>query len=306
MFGQTRLDAAQTLFFQRQLEYIFVKMVERQYASLDARKVLPMNTEVPPWATSYKYYVLDRVGQAKVISNYSTDLPTVDLIGKQVTANIYSYGASFVFNIQEIREAIQQGTNLETLKADAVARAMAELENKLTFLGDANLNLPGLLNHPNIPSSTVPAGVSASTFWGNKTPDEILKDMNDIVTAIVVNTKKVETPNTLLLPVSSYQYVNSTKVSTLSSDSILKTFLMNRPEIKEVIQLNELESMPVTGLKGMIAYTKDPYKIEMVVPLDMETFPPQANNLSFMTPVHARFGGVKVQFPLSARIAQGI
>lgn len=301
------LDAAETLFFKRQLEYIYPNTFDVLRPALKARTVLPVNSEVPSWAKTHTYYVLDRVGTAKTIANYATDLPTIELLGKEVTATVFDYGASYVYNIKEIKYAQKNNVNIDAKKAEYTALAIAEKENKFAFFGDASLGMVGLLNHPNIPTSSVPNGASASPLWTNKTPDEILKDMNDIVTAIIADTKQVETPDTLLIPVSRWRYIKSTKVSALDSTSILQSFLANNPEISEVMPLIELEDMPANpGLKAMIAYKKDPRKLEMVVPQEFTQEPPQLENLAFKVPCYASYGGLNVYFPLSLRIAIGI
>jgi hypothetical protein len=56
------------------------------------------------------------------------------------------------------------------------------------------------------------------------------------------------------------------------------------------------------GLDGprIMAYQRSPEVISLVVSQEFEQMPPQAKNLSFLVPCHARFGGVKVVYPLAA------
>ena len=42
----------------------------------------------------------------------------------------------------------------------------------------------------------------------------------------------------------------------------------------------------------MLTYQRDPEILELIIPQDFEQFPPQARNLAFVVPCHARIGGV--------------
>lgn len=308
--GVAHLDNAQTLFFQRELEYVYAKPFEVLRANLKARLLFPVNSEVPPWADRYVYKVLDRVGQAKMIQDYATDLPTVELIGKEVVAKIHDYGISYVYSIKEILAAMHGGFSLDGKKSEFAAKAVAEKENRLAFFGDASLNIVGVLNHPNIPTASVANGAAASPLWNTKTPDEILKDLNDSITQMMTFTKGVETPDTLVLPISSHRYISATRVSAIDSKSILQAFLENNPMISEVMTITELESLPVgtagAGLKGFFVYKKDPMKIEMVVPKEFTQEAPQQTNLAFRVPCYASYGGLAVYYPFSLRLSFGI
>ncbi|MGL5719779.1 MAG: major capsid family protein, partial [Alphaproteobacteria bacterium] len=138
------LDAAQTAFFARQLEHIKAENLEVQYPLLKGRMLVPMSKEqVPAYAETFTTYVYDRVGFAKVISDYSTDLPSVDLLGKSFTNKVITFGASYSYSILEIQKAQALGMNLNSMKANAAAKAIAELENKSIFFGEPDSGLTG-------------------------------------------------------------------------------------------------------------------------------------------------------------------
>lgn len=300
------LDANESIFFARELESVKAKSYDVQYAELKARKLIPVSFEAGPGAETIKYEQYDQVGMAKIIANYAHDLPRADVKGKEFISVVRSLGASFGYNVQEIRAAKMAGKPLEQRRANAAKRAIMQLENTIAFRGDASHNLGGLLNAANISEVTIPNdGTGASKLWSTKTPDQILRDMNLVANTPSELTKMVETPDTMLLPVAQFNFISSTRLSTASDTTILKYFLANNPYIKAIEPLNELDSF-YAGDDGIFVYKRDPEKLTMEVPQDFEQFPEQEQGLEFVVPCHARCGGVIVYYPLSIAFGKGI
>ena len=46
--------------------------------------------------------------------------------------------------------------------------------------------------------------------------------------------------------------------------------------------------------------------VELIIPQEFESFPPQARNLSFVVNCHARVGGVSWRYPLAAAYMDGL
>ena len=93
-----RLDADESVFFARELEHVKAQSYDVQYPELTATKNIPVSSEAGPGAETITYQQYDSVGFAKIISNYATDLPRVDLKGKEFTAKVKSIGASYPAN----------------------------------------------------------------------------------------------------------------------------------------------------------------------------------------------------------------
>lgn len=303
-----RLDADLTAFFQRQLEYVKSKTYDKKYPELKARMLIPVSFDGGPAASSIVYQQYDQVGMAKLIASYADDLPRSDVTAREFVTKIKSMANSFGFNIQEIREAKALGVPLQQRKANSAKRAMLMLENKIAFFGDADAGLLGLFNHPNISRTAVPLNAgSTSTLWANKTPDEILKDMNAAGDFVIESTNGVELADTLVLPLKQYNYVKSTARSSNSDKTILQYFNENNGYIKQVEWLNELKGAGTGGtLDAMIAYRKDPDVMELSIPQDFEQLPEEERGLEYITPCHQRIGGVLVYYPMAINFCEGI
>lgn len=303
------LDADESVFFARELEYVKSRSYDKKYANLKARMMIPVSSEAEAWADAIVYEQYDNVGLAKMIAGYSTDLPRSDVKGKQFINPVKSLASSYGYNVMEIRKSQARGKSLEQRKANAAKRAILELENRLAFLGDANTGLLGFLNHANVGTETVPAdGTGNVTEWLDsdgvtplKTPAQILRDMHIAANAVLNQSLGVEQPDTLLLPRTRYLHVASTPWSTGNDGrTILEIFLQQSQFIKNVDWLNELETAADGGGARMMSYRRDPEAVSMEVPQDFEQFDPQARNLEFVVPCHSRFGGVLFYYPLSA------
>jgi hypothetical protein len=301
------LDAAQQIFLSRQLETIKTKSYDVLYAELRAPLVIPVDNSAGPGAEKITYRQYDQVGAAQVVANYATDFRRVDIVAQEFTATVKSLGAAYGYSVQDIRAAMQGNLDLEQRRANAAVRAILQQENTIAFFGDANYNIPGLLNHPNIPNAVVAAdGAGGLTTFASKSPDQIIRDVNSLINDIFIDTKEVERANSVLFPSSVWALLTSTPRSATSDTTIMQFLKNNHPEITFWGSLVELETAGTGGTKMMIAYNKSPDKLTLEIPVPYEVFPAQQKGLDFEVPVHERIGGVIVYYPLSLNFAYGI
>lgn len=312
MLRLPRFDSNESMFLQRQLDYIKTQTYDIKFAELKARKLIPVSSEADPGAERIFYRQYSQSGLAKVIANYADDLPSADVIGNEFFATVKTLGSSYMYNFQEMRAAVYGNVPLEQRRANAARRAIAQKENTLAFQGDVSSGLVGLFNAPNVTSVTIPAtGTGATTQWVNKTPDQILLDMNTVANTVVSTSLGVENPDTMLLPLSQFNYVASTARSDFSDKTILNYFLENNPYIKQVEWVNELATAGTSGSGGgpyarMYAYRRSPEVLTMEVPSDFEQLELEIRNLIYKVPCVERFAGVLIYYPLAIAYGDGI
>lgn len=307
------MDANETAFFTRQLEKIKAKTYDILYPELKATQLLPVDTSAGPGAATIVYYQYDQVGQAKIIASYADDLPRADILGKEFTARVRSVGASYGYNIQEIRSAAMAGQPLQQRKANAARRAIEQKVDSIAWFGDATHNLVGFLNNPNVtrvvlPNDGVDPNGDPSTKLIYKTPDQVLRDLNTIANTSFLTTKGIEIADSMLLPLEIWTFLTNTPRTSGTDTSIMKWFRDNNPFIKNFTWLNELEGAGVLdpGSNVIVAYRKDPDKLTLEIPQPFEQFPEQEHNLEFVVPCHERTAGVIVYYPLSVVIGEGV
>jgi len=304
------LDADGAVFFQRQLEKIKAKSYDVRYADLKARMLFPVSNEGGPGITSITYRTYDQVGAAKIINAYANDLPRADIAGKETSIPVRSVGISYGYNLDEIQASQLTGASLDQRRANAARRSVEQVHNDVAFFGDADSGLPGLFSNPNIPTGAV-VNPGSGTEWVNKTPDEILFDINDAFTDIFETTKMVERGNTVMLPPAQWSYIMSTPRSANSDTTIAQYIVSNSPYIsslEDIIPVNECTAAnnPLLAADAMVVYDRSPDKLELEIPVELEMLPVQQKNLEFVVPGRSRIGGLNIYYPLSLVIKTGI
>lgn len=310
------LDANESAFFARELEFVKAKTFDVKYPNLKAVILIPVSTEAGPGAETITYQQFNQAGIAKIIANYADDLPRADVFGKEFTSNVRGIGASYGYSVQEVRAANMAGRPLTAKKAIAARKANDQAVNRIGWFGDATHGLLGFLNQPNVPAAIVPAGTTSGNVpWIGATPKnpaEILQDMNDSVTRIISITLGVENPNTMLLPIDQQRKIATTRLDSGTDTTILEFFLRNNPQIQMVEWVNELKAVsPLPSGGGGpadigITYERSTEVLSFEIPQPFEQFPAQERGLEFLVPVHSRCGGVIVYQPLAIDIFEGI
>jgi len=302
-----RLDENEGIYFGTELTYIKKKSYDKLYPQLRARDVFPISYDAGPAAETIKYYQFDQIGVAKIVTNYAKDFPRASIKGKEFLSNVKSLGASFGYNIQEIRAAMMVGRPLAEREANAARRTILFLENQIAFNGSTEFQLPGFLTNPNVPEAAVAAdGTGGSTTWASKTPDQIIRDVNVALRSIPVLTKGVEYANTVLLPIDQYELIASTPRSTISDTTILSFLKGVHPGVEFTTLPFELTGTGPGGTDLMVCYHRDPDKLTLEIPQEYEQFDPTLEGMEYNIPVHERCGGVIMYYPLSARFSYGI
>jgi hypothetical protein len=314
-----RFDSAEeaTVFFARELDHVKAQSYDVEYPQFTALEKFPISTSVDAGAETITYYTYDKQGIAKVIDNYSTDLPRADVAGKPTTAQVKSLGVSYGYSTQEMRASRLAGKGLDARKAEAARYAIDNKTNIIAWRGDEESGLLGVLSTgQNIPLFTLTAGAtSGKTSWLEKTADEILNDLTAMQMQVADTTNNVERPDTLCLPADVYMKLANTRIPD-TSVTVLKYLLDNAPYIKDIISAAELGAKNVetnpyaktdaTGQRVAFLFTNSEKKLTLENPLPYQQYTAEVRGLETIVPCEARTGGVLVYYPMSALIAVGI
>ena len=317
--NETRLDANESAFFLRQIEYIKAKTYDVKYKELKAFDLIPISNEAPSGTPQITWRQYVGVGFAKIIADYANDFPRVDTYGNETTTLVRGIGASYGYSIVEIRRAAIANVPLDQKKANFARRAIEQVINSIAWSGLTPYSINGLVNYPGITAATIPAdGTGTSTLWTTKTPDQIIRDLNNLITAVVATTRGREMPTTLLLPIENYLYISNTRMGLPSDKTILSYFLdaqRDAGSIRKVDWLpDELKNVGVSGnipsggtaSSRMLAYVQDEDHLTLEIPQPFEQFPSDQEGMEFEIACHAETAGVLVYYPLSIAYGDGI
>jgi hypothetical protein len=304
------LDADESAFFKRQLEYIKARTYDVKYKELKAFSLIPISAEAPNGATEITWRSFKQYGLARIIADYAHDFPRVDVFGTEQTVKVKDIGDSYGYSIPEIRRAAMAGFDLEGRRAATARRAMDEKLHDIALNGDATYNLQGFIDYPGVNEYVVPNGTDGTPQWSTKTADEILTDLNGIVTTIVEVTSGRERPNTIIMPIGQYNLIRNTRLGTNSDITVYEFFAKNNPDIT-IDWLNELdgagdEDSDLNATDRMIAYTRDEEHLTLEIPTAFEQLEEEKTGMEYTIPCHASCAGTIVYYPLSVAVADGI
>lgn len=317
--SQQKMDAADSIFFARELEALKARVWERKYPPFSAFDLFPLSTEIDAGAETIVWQEMDRVGIAKVISAYANDLPRVDVYGSENTSMIRTVGDSYGFSNQDIRAARLAGKPLSSRKATAARQAMDQAMNRIAWFGDRKHGLKGVLETAN--ANLVVAGTAAAapngTAWSaasGKTADEILVDLHNLYQASRTASSDVERVDTIVLPPDPLGYINVTPRSATSDTTILEFFRRTHPDVRTITSAVELTSVPAASLPSggasaanvAMAFNRSEETLTHEIPMMFTQHPEQVVGLEHIIPCEGRTGGVIVYRPVAISFMEGV
>lgn len=293
------LDANETGFIAKQLEYVQAQVYDVEYAPAEARSFIPVDTSVPSGAETFAYDQWDKTGLAKIIANYADDLPSVSAFVTRIPAVCKSLGASYDYSIQDIRAIQFARSRLDEKRIQAAQASIEYSIDHIAAFGNSEHGLTGFLNSSAVPVVPLPNG----NWTASTSADLMLADLTAFANAVVANTKKRHKPNTMLLDTQSYGYLLR-PVGADFGRTVMSAFLTNNPYITSIDQWGLLDTADANGTgPRWVCYEKSPLVVGLVISQEFEQLPPQAKNLAFHVPCHARIGGTVFYIPLACAYA---
>lgn len=299
-------------FLVSQVSHIEATVWARRYPAITYSEFVPVDLSANPWAPTVTYYSTDMVGSAKWGSALGQDFPFAETDAAKHETGVHMALIGYKYNLEEINQARMLGRNLPDERASAARRAYEEHVQRVAYFGDTSKGFKGLTNYTGVTTIAAPNGAATSPLWVNKTPNEILADINGIVAGIYISSNTVEMADTVLLPLAGFSHISVTPVSANTTMTILEYIKANniytattgRP--LNIRAMRELDGAGAGGTKRAIAYSKDPEVLKMHVPQPLLFLPPQMVLLDAIVPGYFRLGGLDVRRPGAMRYLDGI
>lgn len=295
-------------FLTSQLTHIESKLYEVRYKAITYPQIIPVSNEAGEHVESITYFFMDGKVVARFVGTKSLDVPISEIGTDKIVIPVELGAVGYEYSDEELRQAIALGRPLPQLKANLSRRGFEELAQRVAMTGDTEHDLPGFINNTNVTSAVVvdPGG---GTEWVNKTPRQILFDINDFMGDIFVDTLQIEKPNKLGLPTSQWNFIAGTPRSDTSDLTILQWLVNNSPyltSIEDVIPITELTGSGAGDTDRMMAYDFDMDKVVFHIPMPLRYSEPQRKGRGFEVPGEFKLSGIEFRYPGSARYADGI
>jgi hypothetical protein len=315
-----RGDAVATqVFFTRQLEDIDAVVNETKYAQLKALQMVQLLPGLDPLAERYTRRKVDWSGVKSKRSASPTDTaPLAQTSRGEESMDYQIYKQGFGYSRDEVAKSAKYGMALDRERAESARKLQAQSLDALIATGDAEVGMPGLLTLSGTDTYTIPTdGAGSSALWANKTPDQILRDLNGIVTRMLTTTKDVFGVKRIVLPTTLRRTIQTTGRSTVSDRSIEEYFKLQNPGI-EILEWERLSDSSAdlygnscngtsisSGLNRILAGDFSVENVRALVPLMNEMLEPERQGEGFKVDLKMKVGGVDVPQPKAIIYADG-
>jgi hypothetical protein len=301
-------------FLIKQTSYIEPGVVKQKYPDVQYANLIPVDSSANPWAKSITYYSSDQFGQAEFFEHLADDMPRADITREKHETTVRMAGIGYGYTLEELGQAMMiPGTNLTNDRAAAARRGYEEFVDDAALRGKTAANWSGLINYPGIQTAFAEDdGNGNSMAWDDKSTDQILRDINSVLSGIYTTTLQIEMADTLLLPIEAMltlatrriENTNSTLVSFLRANNV---YTVQTKQELDVIGVRGLETAGVGGVGRMVAYRRDPDVLKMHIPMAHRFLPVwQTGPMRFDVPGIFRLGGLEIRRPKSVRYVDGI
>ena len=292
-------------FLQPQLYRIEAEVYLTKYPSFDISRYMTVDSSGDMWDVGTLVYSMDQVGQAQFLAGGAFDMPYASTKMDQFTRAFHLAGIGYEWNTQELQRAAKLGRSLPSDKAQAASMAAERFIYGVamtgkTPAGDAEKGWTGFTNDANVPSAQVANdGTGPSRLWSAKSPDLILRDINEALTAVETGSGETMVADTLVLPTTAYNEIATKRVSDTGS-TVLAFLLANNVagEGLRILKSRALETAGTSNGRRLVAYANNPQVIKFHLPGPHQFLPAfQKSSLVYEVGGLLNVGGTEIRLP---------
>lgn len=266
-------------------------------------------------AMAVSYGITGGATNSPVTAGGANGIPTVQASVDKGVYKAHVFAVALRVMFQDMQRANYIGRSLDNLLQDGVRLAYDKHNDANVYVGLTDYGTTGLVNNPDATETVASNGAAGTSTWATKTPEEILKDVNDALTAAWAANEYDESaiPNHILLPYEQYLYIMTTKVTDLATETIYDFLMKNNAATKAggdlFIGATRWCKGAGTGSKDrMVVYNNDRrfVKMDELVPLARIMSQPNVANVCYDTAYMANLSEVQIFYPTSISYVDGI
>lgn len=242
----------------------------------------------------------------------------------KVVQPLTPWGLEIKYTVMELESAAKIGRPIDQQKYEVLqAKHQGDIDEQV-YIGDTTLLQYGLVNSDNRTDlsdvtnvANVANGAAGSPLWTQKSPDEILADVNEILVSAWAASAWSVFPDRLLIPPAQFGYISTVKVSNAGNVSILKYLLENN--LLTASGISKLQIFPLkwligagvggtigtVGIDRMMVYSKDPQRVRYPMTMLQRT-PIQYDSIYNKTTYYAKLGVLEIVYPECIALRDGL
>jgi hypothetical protein len=271
--------------------------------SLANEEFIRISNEIPAGIKSWSFKKYTRLGIAAVILNPATGVPVTNRTMSEEFVPIYPIRVGFEVTEDDIESAEALGQDIVRENLQDNREAIDQKLDIIAYSGEPGTNLRGLANYPNVTRIAFPAdGTGSSSAWDDKTPAQILRDMNLVSSQVLEQTAMSKNINRILVPTTALLKL-STEPYTSNGDSILTVYKRNQASmsgnmgVSDIVGHPVLENLGTAGVGLIIGYNTGSNNNKLHIPQggDFRDMPPSLNGTTWTVPCQMKTAGIEVR-----------
>lgn len=256
-------------------------------------------------AMSVAYGITGSSGNGPVTAGGSNGIPVVQASMDKGLYKAHVFAAALRVMFQDMQRANYIGRSLDQMLQDGVRLTYDKHMDQNVYTGFTEYGTTGLLNNPDVTESIVADGAKGTGNWKDKTPDEILNDIN---TALITTWEAAgydldALPNHILIPYEEYNHILTTKVTELATETIYDYVMRNNVAAKNGKSLfigatSWCKGAGTGGTDRMVVYVNHErfVKMDELVPMSRIMSAPNVANVCYDTAYMANITEVQVLY----------
>lgn len=267
-------------------------------------------------AMSVAYGITNGSGGAAVNAGGANGIPTIQASVDKGIYKAHVFAAALRVMFVDAQKSNFIGRSLDQMLTDGIRLTYDKHMDQNVYVGMSEYGTTGLVNNPDAVETTVANNAgSTSTNWSQKTPQEILADINQAITATWAAAEYDESaiPNHILIPYEQYTYIMNTMVTDLATETIMDFVLKNNVAAKNggslFIGATKWCKGAGTGSKDrMVVYVNHEryVNVDELVPLARVVTQTNATEVCYDTAYMANVSETQVFYPQTITYWDGI
>lgn len=238
-----------------------------------------------------------------IIASGANEIPVIQADMNKAVFKTHVFAAVMRIFWVDIQRSKITGRSLEQMATDGIRAAYDKHMEKNAYLGFKEYDTFGLFNQPTVKVQQVADGAKSKKTWRDKTPDEILRDVNEAIAECWKNAEydRSAIPNSILIPYEQLIYISTTRLDDLGQETILSFLLKHNTAKANGVDLTIAATQYAKGAgvgatDRMVCYVNDDRFIAMeeLVSLNRSLTQNKTDTLSYDSVYTANISEVEV------------
>ena len=245
----------------------------------------------------------------------ANDIPVIQADLTKAVARTFNFAEYMAINVMEREKMISIGRDPETFLNKGIRLHCDKVIDRNVYTGFTKVSSTGLCNNPNITRSSAAPHTQGGvdTQWDYKTADEILDDINRVISSLWRDNdcSSDALPNHILVPVQQFGMLVTRKVSDDSERSILTYVLENNIATQQGGELiispcKWCSGIGSNGTDRLVCYCNRVDRICFNLTQPLRRMEAEYADMKIKIPYIAQFSEVRFLYPSTVRYLDGI